>query len=84
VAPIAVPLISAKWGWQGAFIATGALGFSWFFGWLGLNFQPEEHPRLAATELRYIQDGAEEHLQKRHPGSNYSDIVSYGQWRLEK
>jgi ACS family hexuronate transporter-like MFS transporter len=28
VAPIMVPLMAAAWGWQAAFIATGALGFS--------------------------------------------------------
>src|SRR5690242_9139235 len=33
VAPIMVPLILAAYGWQMAFIATGALGFIWLIFW---------------------------------------------------
>ena len=34
VAPITVPFIALRWGWQWAFIATGALGFIWLVFWL--------------------------------------------------
>src|SRR6201991_2850887 len=33
VAPIMVPLILAAYGWQMAFVATGALGFIWLIFW---------------------------------------------------
>ena len=36
VAPIVVPLMAATWGWQAAFIATGALGFVWLDAWWAL------------------------------------------------
>ena len=57
VAPIAVPLIAATWGWRTAFILTGALGFVWLARLVGAlphgagrtrSLQPAEravHPR---------------------------------------
>ena len=32
--PIVVPWLAARWGWQGAFVATGAIGFAWLAVWL--------------------------------------------------
>ncbi|GAC1701418.1 MAG: MFS transporter [Candidatus Acidiferrum sp.] len=55
VAPLTVPWIAVKFGWQMAFIATGALGFIWLAFWLLLYHKPEEHPRISAAELAYIQ-----------------------------
>jgi len=55
VAPILVPLITLRWGWQWAFIATGALGFVWLAAWLLLYRTPEKHPRVSAAELAYIR-----------------------------
>src|SRR6188768_541378 len=33
VAPIAVPLLAATWGWRSAFILTGIIGFVWVAAW---------------------------------------------------
>ena len=55
VTPLVVPWITFTWGWQAAFIATGALGFLWLIAWLLLYRSPEEHPALSSSELRYIQ-----------------------------
>jgi len=55
VAPILVPLITLRWGWRWAFIATGALGFVWLAAWLLLYRTPEKHPRVSAAELAYIR-----------------------------
>jgi MFS transporter, ACS family, aldohexuronate transporter len=55
VAPIAVPWITLTWGWEWAFIGTGALGFLWLFAWFGLYHSPREHPRLSPEELAYIE-----------------------------
>jgi ACS family hexuronate transporter-like MFS transporter len=59
IAPIIVPLIASRWGWQGAFIATGAIGFFWLFAWWALYHRPEEHPRIEESERRLIEGGAE-------------------------
>jgi ACS family hexuronate transporter-like MFS transporter len=60
VAPLVVPIIAVKWGWQWAFILTGLVGFLWLGFWLTTYRKPELHPKLSARELAYIQaDGIE-------------------------
>lgn len=61
VAPLVVPWITLTYGWQWAFILTGALGLLWLVLWIPLYSQPESHPRVSAQELAYIRsDPAEE------------------------
>jgi MFS transporter, ACS family, aldohexuronate transporter len=55
IAPIVVPLIYITWGWEEAFIITGAVGLIWLFFWFWLYDKPEESKRVSATELAYIQ-----------------------------
>jgi ACS family hexuronate transporter-like MFS transporter len=55
VAPLMVPFIALRWGWEWAFIATGALGFVWLLFWLPLYRSPEHHARVSAAELAYIR-----------------------------
>jgi ACS family hexuronate transporter-like MFS transporter len=55
VAPLAVPWITLAWGWEWAFILTGALGFAWLLAWIAMYRPPREHPRLSAAELAYIE-----------------------------
>lgn len=55
VAPLAVPFIAVTYGWQWAFIITGALGFIWLAFWLAAYRKPEEHPKLSSEELAHIQ-----------------------------
>lgn len=58
VAPLSVPWIAVTFGWQMAFVATGALGFIWLIFWLFFYHKPENHPRISASELAYIQSDA--------------------------
>lgn len=55
-APLTVPFIAEKWGWQWAFIITGLFGFIWLVFWLLLYEIPERSKRLNAAELEYIKD----------------------------
>ncbi|HEY0552463.1 MAG TPA: MFS transporter [Verrucomicrobiae bacterium] len=55
LAPLIVPWVAAKWGWQWAFVGTGLLGFLWLAWWLSTYRSPENHPRLSAAELAYIR-----------------------------
>lgn len=55
LAPILVPLIALKWGWQWAFIATGAIGFIWLIFWLAIYREPAQHPKVSPAELDLIR-----------------------------
>jgi ACS family hexuronate transporter-like MFS transporter len=55
VAPLVVPWLAANYGWQSAFLATGAIGFLWLVFWLLIYSKPEEHRTISARELGYIQ-----------------------------
>jgi ACS family hexuronate transporter-like MFS transporter len=60
VAPLTVPAIALRWGWQWAFIITGALGLLWLLLWIPFYRDPALHPRVSRAELRYIRgDGAD-------------------------
>jgi MFS transporter, ACS family, hexuronate transporter len=54
VAPAVVPWLTITYGWQAAFIVTGALGFIWMAFWLLLYDKPERHKRVSKAELEYI------------------------------
>jgi len=54
ITPMVVPLITVRFGWQMAFIATGVVGFAWLGLWWALYDRPERHPRLEAAERAYI------------------------------
>lgn len=54
---VSIPVVSwiaLRWGWQWAFVVTGALGFVWLAAWLPLYRLPQDHPRLGAAERALI------------------------------
>ena len=55
ITPLVVPWIVLHWGWRAAFLLTGAVGFVWLVFWFALYKRPEEHPRVSAAGLKYIQ-----------------------------
>lgn len=59
LAPLTVPWIGARWGWEAAFLIIGAVGFLWLFFWLFLYDKPEEQKRLSTDELVYINSDKE-------------------------
>jgi ACS family hexuronate transporter-like MFS transporter len=67
VAPIAVPLIAATWGWRAAFVLTGALGFLWLVAWWIVYYPADSHPRLKAAEREFIRDGADDVAGEKTP-----------------
>lgn len=61
-AAVAVPLVSFLtifWGWQGAFVVTGLLGFIWVYFWWKYYHIPAKHPHLSKEELMYIESDQE-------------------------
>jgi len=59
-APIVVPWLTMMYGWQSAFIMTGAIGFLWLIGWILIYEKPEQKKRLSSAELTYIQSDKQE------------------------
>ena len=55
VAPLLVPWIALQWGWQAAFVLTGAAGLIWILFWWPVYRKPSEHPRVSKEELAYIE-----------------------------
>lgn len=55
LAPLLVPVIAAKWGWQPAFLFTGILSATWLAVWLSWYRTPDRHPRLTPAELEHIR-----------------------------
>ncbi|CAG5000625.1 Hexuronate transporter [Dyadobacter sp. CECT 9275] len=55
VAPLLVPAIALHFGWEWAFIATGALGFIWLVFWVKLAGKPAQHTGVNTAELKIIE-----------------------------
>jgi ACS family hexuronate transporter-like MFS transporter len=61
VAPVTIPVIAVKFGWEMAFVLIGVLGFIWMGFWIFMYKKPEVHPRVNKIELDYIdQDSVAE------------------------
>ena len=74
VAPATAILLAEAFGWQSAFIFTGAVGFLWLIFWLLIYQSPEEHPRLSTNELMLIRDGEEPIIEKK---PTFLETVAY-------
>lgn len=65
LAPALIPWITLRFGWHGAFLATGIVGASWIVWWVVKYRRPEEHPGVSAAELMSFpveKTGADAHV----------------------
>ena len=62
VAPLTVPWLASAYGWQAAFIATGALGFVWLAAWFLMYSKPQAHSRVSKRELALIESDPADRL----------------------
>lgn len=67
VAPLAVPAIATAWGWQSAFIITGAIGFIWLIFWFIFYEIPEKQRRVNAAEIAFIKSDSDEMQESTVP-----------------
>jgi MFS transporter, ACS family, hexuronate transporter len=63
VAPLAIPAIVLAWGWQAAFIITGAIGFIWVVFWFIYYDLPEKHKKISKGELEFINSDVDEQTE---------------------
>ncbi|WP_294293934.1 MFS transporter [uncultured Sphingomonas sp.] len=68
IAPPIVVTCIAIWGWQSAFVVTGAVGIVWAAIWYVFYRSPADHPRLSATERAHIEAGRDAAAQDRPDG----------------
>jgi MFS transporter, ACS family, hexuronate transporter len=74
ITPLIVPFITYRWGWRAAFIVTGSFSVVWLVLWLKIYRRPQEHPRLSAGELAFIDSDS-----SRNP--DLSGAVAKFTWR---
>ncbi len=67
LAPLVVPWLTLRWGWQTAFVVLGALGFVWLALWFWLYESPEQSRRVSAAELAHIRSDPPEAVLERVP-----------------
>jgi len=59
LAPLSVPFLSEKYGWEATFMITGGIGFLWLIFWFLFYESPEKQKRLSPKELDYINSDSE-------------------------
>jgi len=75
-APLVVPWLTINYGWQMAFIVTGALGFVWVIFWWFLYEKPELHKKIKKAELDHILSDPPEEETEKLP---WSKVIRYKQ-----
>jgi ACS family hexuronate transporter-like MFS transporter len=68
VAPLTVPYIAHAWGWEWAFILTGAIGLVWLVFWYKLYASPAaklQSGKLSQPEYDYIHSDVDEQEAER-------------------
>ena len=74
-APLCIPPLAMKFGWEMAFIIIGALGFIWMFFWAFMYEKPEKSKHVNEAELEYIhQDDAAEAAASAKPAAEEKQI----------
>jgi len=65
--PAVVPWLTLTYGWQAAFIATGATGFIWLVFWINYYQKPEAAKKLSKEEMAYILSDTQEPVTEKIP-----------------
>jgi MFS transporter, ACS family, hexuronate transporter len=79
IAPLVVPWIAITWGWQEAFIITGAIGFVWLVLWFIYYEVPEKQKRLSKVEFEYIHSDPESAPDEPGKSVSWLKLVGFRQ-----
>ncbi len=82
IAPLVVPWLALTYGWQMAFIVTGAVGFVWLIFWFLMYDLPTRHKRVSAAELAHIHSDPDMDaavLDKNEPAIPWTKLLTYKQ-----
>ena len=78
LAPLTVPLMAVSWGWQWAFIVTGAIGFIWLIFWMLIYEIPSNQKRLSKEEFDYIHSDKDEVIEETGESRKVSWLTVLG------
>jgi MFS transporter, ACS family, hexuronate transporter len=78
IAPLLILFLVDRYGWRGAFIATGALGLVFVVVWLALYRAPQSHPWLTDAERAVIAAGDNEPVRE----SPAPALTEGARWKL--
>ncbi|MBC7720534.1 MAG: MFS transporter [Pedobacter sp.] len=78
IAPLSVPWIAEKYGWQWTFIITGALGFVWLILWFIYYEIPAKQAKLGKAEFDYIHSDIDTTVQTQEKVSWFK-LLSFKQ-----
>ena len=85
IAPLTVPVIAIKYGWQSAFIIVGIIGFIWLIFWLWLYDSPEKKKEQGVVnqeEYDYCTSGRIEEVKdisKPKEKTSWTKLLKYRQ-----
>lgn len=79
IAPLTVPFIATNWGWQWAFILTGAIGFVWLILWFIFYEVPSKQKRLEQAEFDYIHRDKDEIVEDNSPSLSWAKLLTFKQ-----
>ncbi|HQR02555.1 MAG TPA: MFS transporter [Rhodocyclaceae bacterium] len=81
LAPPLVTFCILSWGWQSAFVVTGALSLVWVVLWWWAYRLPAEHGSLGAVERAYINSGEKEDIDEK-PATRREVLRSRSFWAI--
>lgn len=67
IAPLLVPWLFIRFGWESAFLITGSFGIVWLILWLLFFHSPGKHKKLHPRERAYIFQGREDRPVEKVP-----------------
>lgn len=81
IAPLTVPWIAEKMGWDWAFILTGAIGFIWLIFWIFIYEIPAKNKRLSKEEFAYINSDLDEPADtgEKTKGTSWLKLLEFRQ-----
>ena len=82
VAPLAVPSIAAAWGWEWAFVLTGAVGLIWIGFWYAMYDSPAAklaNGQLTRAEYDFIHSDVEEQVDTTGAKVPWSRLMAFRQ-----
>jgi MFS transporter, ACS family, hexuronate transporter len=79
IAPLTVPFIAIKWGWQWAFILTGIIGFVWLYFWQVYYTSPSDSKVLSKAEYDYIHADTDETENTKQEKVPWINLIGFKQ-----